>query len=222
MKHSTRTRLFNKATALAIISVVATLLFSLLASIVTSGRANNFDDAVLLWINQHASPTFDALFLNLTHLGGSVFITGVSLVLLAYVLYKKQYHKALFVSLSMGGMITLNLLLKSFFERPRPDLWQWLVTETSYSFPSGHATASMALALTILLVFWWTKWRLAAIIVAGLFVFVVGFSRMYLGVHYLTDIFGGWLLATAWVTCIACFVYVYRNRVPKPIEEKAA
>lgn len=189
--------------------MASSVLFVLLSVAVANDWTTRFDEVVLVWINQFASPALDEFFLFVTSLGGVVFVALASIILLAVAAYRKRFIKMWVVAVGMGGMILANLLLKAAFERPRPDLWQWIVTETSYSFPSGHATASMALALCILSVLWWSKWRLAAIVVAGLYVLMVGLSRMYLGVHFPTDIFGGWLLALAWVSLVYVGVYGY-------------
>lgn len=187
------------------------IVFCLLATLVSMGLTVSFDQAVLLWLNQHASPTLDTFFLSVTHLGGVVFVTLASFLLLAITIWRKRYYKSLLVVIGMGGAIVLNLILKSIFERPRPDLWEWLITETSYSFPSGHATVSMALALCVVVLVWWTKWRILAVVIAGLYVVTVGISRMYLGVHYPTDIMGGWLLGVAWISFVSLCIYWYQR-----------
>ena len=192
--------------------VTATILFCILAVLVSTGVTQSFDSAVLLWINQYANATLDAFFVSFTQLGGLVFMVVAGLALLAYFLYKKRYSDALFAAVSLGGVAVVNVILKSIFERPRPDLWDWLIHETSMSFPSGHATATMALAMCILILVWRTKWRLAACITLFLYVVSIGISRLYLGVHYPTDILGGWLLGIAWVTFVAWMIRRYGRK----------
>ena len=166
------------------------------------------DQAVLRAINSHATSTLDTLFLTLTNLGSAIFVTTATLLLLVSSLVRKRYRLAIFITIVMGGMIICNLLLKALFERPRPDLWEWLIQETSYSFPSGHATASMALGIVLLVYFWHTKWRIFVCVMALLYVLTVSFSRLYLGVHYPSDIIGGWLLSLS----IASFTAVGIDR----------
>jgi undecaprenyl-diphosphatase len=136
-------------------------------------------------------------------------ITALTVALLTV---KKKYDKALFVALAIGGVALLNTLLKTLFERPRPDLWEWLVTETSFSFPSGHSVASATLALSIVLLLWNTRWRVLALGGGLTYLAVVGFSRMYLGVHYPSDVLGGWLLACTWVALLVACFSVYKLR----------
>lgn len=187
-------------------------LFVILALLVSFNVTTSFDQFVLLEINRQATATLDQLFIAVTQLGGVIFITLASLLLLMISLVRKKYDQSMLVVIGMGGMIILNLVLKALFERTRPDLWEWIVTETSYSFPSGHATASMALAFCFVVITWRTKWRVAAVSFAGLYVLCVGFSRMYLGVHFPTDILGGWLLGLAWLSLVSIVIYSFRRK----------
>jgi undecaprenyl-diphosphatase len=182
------------------------VLFGLLATLVINGVTDQFDQSVLLWINSHASTAVDTIFLFLTHLGGVYGVVAITALAVTLLIVKKKYDKALFVALAIGGVALLNTLLKTLFDRPRPDLWDWLVAETSFSFPSGHSVASATLALSIVLLLWNTRWRGVALAGGLIYFLVVGFSRMYLGVHYPSDVLGGWLLAFTWVALlVACF-----------------
>lgn len=190
------------------IGIFSSVLFVCVATLVSMGWLLPADQAVLRAINSHATPHLDSLFLTVTNLGSAIFVTIVTLLLLASSLVKKRYKLVTFITIVMGGMIICNLLLKALFERPRPDLWEWLIQETSYSFPSGHATASMALGIVLLVYFWHTKWRIFVCVMASLCVLTVSFSRLYLGVHYPSDIIGGWLLSLS----IASFTAVGIDR----------
>ena len=99
----------------------------------------------------------------------------------------------------MCGAALMNLLAKHVFSRVRPDLWLSLIPETTFIFPSGHAMQSMAVGCGLVLLLWQSRWRTLMIVVATLFVIAVGTSRMYLGVHYPSDILAGWSASFAWV-----------------------
>ena len=203
----------------ALLFIVSSVLFGLLAALVTNGVTNTFDETVLLWINQHASPAFDTLFTIITQFGDAVFVTLASLVIILVLLFRKQPLKALFVAIGVGGAVLLSVILKPLFDRSRPDLWEWLVHETSLSFPSGHATASMALALCCVAVLWRTRFHVVSLVLAPLYVALIGLSRLYLGVHFPTDILGGWLLSLSWVSLIAfAYLFVAKTRAERLLE----
>lgn len=197
---------------LILLSVIAGVLFLALALLVSTGATKPFDEATLLYVNSHADNALDTIFVFLTQLGGVYVIGAVVAALSIYFLVRKEYYKLFFVAASVGGISLINVFLKTIFERSRPDLWERLVSELSFSFPSGHSAASIALALSIIGVLWATKWRYTALIVGSLYVLIIGTSRMYLGVHYPTDVLGGWLLGITWVSLVAIFAYVYSTR----------
>lgn len=188
--------------------------FASLADEVHEGETLAFDRAILEGIHTYASGFWDSFFLTVTHLGDVVLVAGLTAALIIGLSIKKKYKYALLVAAGVGGAALVNLILKLLFERARPDLWQQLVVETSFSFPSGHAMASAALACCVIAVFWRTKYRIPVAVAAVLYTIVVGFSRLYLGVHYPTDVIGGWLLSTAWVLTVVGILYgwgVYRR-----------
>ena len=193
--------------SLVTIFSMAIFLLAALAILVTTGSTSTTDSSILLWLYEHSTSQLDAFFLFVTNLGGVLAITTASLLLLAYLVFKKRYYKAALLVAGVGGVAAINFLLKIIFERPRPDLWEWLITETQFSFPSGHASASSALALCIVVMLWNTKWRVLSIVLASIYILVIGISRLYLGVHFPTDIIGGWLVSLAVVSLATVFVY---------------
>ena len=87
-----------------------------------------------------------------------------------------------------------------------------IAPETTYSFPSGHAMGSMTLASVAVMLAWHTRWRVPVSLAGMAFVLLVGMSRVYLGVHYPSDILAGWCAAGAW--SVACYLLVFRERGP--------
>jgi membrane-associated phospholipid phosphatase len=106
----------------------------------------------------------------------------------------------------VAGSALLNWLLKGLFQRPRPHFAHPLVVETSYSFPSGHAMESFVVygMLAYLAVLWLRSWeaRMAAVCGAALVVVLIGFSRMYLGVHYFSDVVAGYAAGGVWLSAL--------------------
>ena len=178
------------------------IIFLKIAGEVSEKEPIHADIAVLNWLHSHASPFLNSFFLTFTNIGGLFGIMTISLLLLAYLLYKKQRKDALLLLASVGGATAANLILKGLFHRHRPSLFRSSVVETSFSFPSGHAMASSALVLSVILIFWNTKWRWLVTAVGIFFVLAIGISRPYFGVHYPSDIIAGWCVSTAWVLLV--------------------
>lgn len=178
---------------------VFALAFAWLGREVTEQETLGMDTAVLRAIHGLANPTLDQATLFITSLGGPVAIPIGAALLLGFFWIRKERWNAIYVALTLGGTFLLNTALKLFFRRDRPSLWSLLVEESSYSFPSGHAMISMALGLTLVILTFYSRGRWAVIVLSALYVLAIGFTRMYLGVHYPTDIIGGWLMSLVWV-----------------------
>ena len=197
----------NSIKIFSIISLICAVSFGVLAIFVSNGLTKTFDVTILSSIHQLQSPLLDLFFSNLTNLGGLGLLGTATLLLVFYLIYKKQYNLATITGISVGGAALLHLALKSLIERPRPDLWQWIISETNFSFPSGHSTATIAFALCICLIATGTRRQKIILILAAIFVCLIGLSRLYLGVHYPTDVLGGWLLGTSGTLAIAVIVH---------------
>ena len=183
--------------------------FAELADELHEGEVFFFDDPLLHFAHGMANAGFDRTFLLFSALG---YLWGVVPFDVAFVLWlaiKRRYRSSLFAALSFVGSALLNLGTKPVFARDRPSLWQSIAPESNYSFPSGHAMGSMTLACVCVLLAWPTRWRWPFIAASAVFVPMVGLSRIYLGVHYPSDILAGWAAAAAWVAC--CFLLVFRR-----------
>jgi undecaprenyl-diphosphatase len=188
--------------ALFIAIAILSMSFVKLASEVRENDTNQFDDGVLVGIHSITSPFLDQFVPVLTNIGGFVVVSGVTAILLGLFVYKKEYYRAAHIALCMSGAIALNLILKSVFERASPDLWDKIVHESSYSFPSGHAMMSAAFGFALIVALWNSRWRWWAVWFSAIYIPVVGFTRLYLGVHYPTDVLAGWLVSGAWVMMV--------------------
>ena len=124
----------------------------------------------------------------------------------------RRMREGLFAGIALGGSALLNLGAKQLFARARPALWESIAPEATYSFPSGHAMGSMTLAAVLVLLSWHTRWRWWVAMPMAAFVLLVGLSRVYLGVHYPSDILAGWAAAIAWV--VASYLLVFRGAWP--------
>ena len=157
-----------------------------------------FETPLLLWIHGFATPALDQLALTLNVVGGVTVIAPISAVLLL-LLWLRNRHLAVFWAVSVAGAAAIDFAMKLIFNRTRPELWPRLVQETDASFPSGHSMYSMAFVVAIILMLWRTPFRPLALSLGVLFTLTEGVSRLYLGVHYPTDVLCGWLAGLAWV-----------------------
>jgi membrane-associated phospholipid phosphatase len=201
--------------------LVASIGFAMLADEVRDGETLRQDEAILQMIHAQANQSLDSFFTIYTELGGVVAVAAATLFIVGYLYLKGFKYKALLLVFAMGGAGAANYILKFIFERARPDLWTHLVEETSFSFPSGHAMGSSAFAFGIVAILWNTKWRILALVGATAYIVSIGFSRLYLGVHYPTDIVAGWLLSLVWVVFVASLVYVRMYHKKKSITSKS-
>ena len=183
-------------------------LFGRLAEdIVTNDPLVSFDQTAATTIHELRSPPLTTFFLVVTALGSIEAIALVSLV--GAVVFGTWRRWLLFGTwlIAAGGSVVLLLLLKALFARPRPYVEQPLLLETYYSFPSGHAMEAVVLygMLAYLAVLALRTWRARAAIIFGtsLLVLLIGFSRLYLGVHYFSDVVAGFAAGGVWLsTCI--------------------
>ena len=173
-------------------------IFGALAEDVWEKESFSWDDATLLYLHAHATPVMDRIMLFFTHIGFlGPLVVGTLLFL--WLFWRRCWADATFVLLGVGGALALNQGIKLFFARVRPDLWQSLAPLGTYSFPSGHAMLSMALVLTLIILLWPTRWRRTALLIGIPLVLLIGLSRLYLGVHYPSDVLAAWMASLAWV-----------------------
>jgi membrane protein DedA with SNARE-associated domain/membrane-associated phospholipid phosphatase len=185
--------------------------------IVNSDPLVSFDLAVATVLHDLATPPLTMFFLIITALGSVETIALVGLVgTVVFGMRRQWLHLGTWLA-AVAGSAALNQLLKALFGRPRPYFEHPLVLETSYSFPSGHAMESLVLygILAYFAVLALRTWRRRTAIVfgAGLLVLLIGFSRMYLGVHYFSDVVAGYAAGGVWLsTCITAMEFARRSK----------
>ncbi len=187
----------------------ASFTFLKLLSEMREGDTGSADQAILLALrdpNDLSNPIgpdwVETMCRDLTSLGSPTVLTLITIAAVSYLWIDGKRATAFFAALSIIGGAVLVSLLKFGFARPRPDLVSHLVNVNSFSFPSGHATMATVTYLTIgaLLarVQKRRRMKLYVLAVASILVLLVGFTRVYLGVHWPTDVLAGWCIGTAW------------------------
>ena len=176
--------------------------FGSLATEVREGDGFFFDMPVLLALHRLATPSIDGFFSAVSQIGYLWGVVPVDIAVLGFLVWRRRYRDGLFFGLAVLGSLFVNLAAKNHFARDRPSLWESIAPELTYSFPSGHAMGSMTLGAALVLLLWNTRWRWLTLVGAVVFVLLVGLSRVYLGVHYPSDILAGWAAAAAWVVAM--------------------
>lgn len=190
-------------------------LFGKLADEIHEGDSFAWDNAILHTIHQHATPHRDSLIAVATRTGGVLALPILIAIIFAF-RFLKRAENALFFALTIIGAYALNALAKVFFHRVRPALWISPAPETSFSFPSGHSMVSMAIATAFIILAWNSRWRWPVLILSLLSTFIVGLSRIYLGVHYPSDVLGGWSAGLIW-TCGLYLILQKGRKQPAPV-----
>ncbi|MDQ3289601.1 MAG: phosphatase PAP2 family protein [Pseudomonadota bacterium] len=182
--------------------------FAELADDIHESGELEFDEWLLLDAQAMATPWLDRFFLVITAIGYSWGVFPADALLVIVLAVKRRMREAIFALLAIGGSLLLNLAAKNSFARDRPSLWESISPHSSYSFPSGHAMASATFVGVVILLTWHTRWRWPVLLLALPFAALVGYSRVYLGVHYPSDILAGWAASSVWVA--AAYLSVYR------------
>ena len=198
--------------------IVPLVLFGLLADRVGDGAGAPlpFDASMMMGLREWAWGGAERTSLVLASVGYKWGVVPFDVAMVLALLLSARVRKGLFFAAAVLGSALLNLGAKLLFARERPSLWEHIVEEASYSFPSGHAMGSMTLALGLVVLAWDTRWRWPVLVVALAFAVAVGASRVWLGVHYPSDILAAWAAAAAWVFGVAHFFRVRRRRDATP------
>ncbi len=200
---------------IAMLGVLLPLIgFAALADELREGGVFFFDAPLMLALHQLASPGIDRFFVLMSNLGYLWGVVPLDVGILAWLVYRRRFRDGLFFGLAVVGSLIINLAAKNHFGRVRPELWLSLSPETTFSFPSGHAMGSVTLGVALMLLFWPTRGRWLVFAFAAAFIVLVGISRIYLGVHYPSDILAGWAAGTTWV--VLMYQLVARRSPPPP------
>lgn len=204
-----------------LLAVVCLLTLSELSEEVLSGETLGFDEAVLLRVAEYATPRLDGYALQITALGGWIVVLAIMVIVAAVLLLLGERWYSVMLAASVLGGWMIGPLLKGLFARDRPDVVDWRVPHAGMaSFPSGHSIMGMVLFATLAYIVhrlgqrWWVS--VLAIATAAAVVAMIGATRVYLGVHYPSDVLAGYLVGFAWAMFCAAAVELLRAERPDP------
>lgn len=196
-----------KSTKYLYTSIILFILFIIEAILVTKNISNSIDLNLELFFVNHRFGLLTTIFKMLSFIGGPIFLVLFSLVIL---IVKKTRKFAQIIIITLISSTVINSLLKNGFKRARPSVSQ-LVSESSYSFPSGHSMGAMSLYIVLILLIIMnmkaSKKKNVTITFLGFMPILIGISRLYLGVHYVSDVIGGFLAGGA-LGFLLFFIYI--------------
>lgn len=200
----------------AIILIGASWIFGGIAEDVFTGDPITVvDREFAVWLHLHATPTLTEVMKLISVLGSWPVVTGIWLFIALYFLRKRSRYRLLALTLTVPVGMLLNGMLKYAFHRSRPVWDNPIIMIATFSFPSGHAMAATLLygflaAFGVRKMQGW-RWRVLAVLAAGLLIVLIGFSRLYLGIHYLSDVLAGMAAGSAWLALCLTAVGTLRH-----------
>lgn len=172
-----------------------------------------------LWFHSHLTPTFVSVLRGITEFGSSEWIAIVLSIAVLFFIFKRWWPSLLTMVVAVPGGMLLNEWIKILVHRHRPFEEGWMVDWSGYSFASGHTIGATLLygqlALFLIPVIKSRRSRVLLISAASFVIALVGFSRIALGAHYLTDVLGGMFFGMTWLT-LCLFIARPRRRVALP------
>ncbi|MGC5774191.1 phosphatase PAP2 family protein [Paenibacillus pabuli] len=194
--------------------------FAIIALSISDNQIHRFDDTLMTWIQDMESPGMTRWMELFTWIGSGLPVVAITLISMI-VLYVFLGHRRelLFLGCVIAGSAILNTLLKLLFHRARPSIHR-IIEATGYSFPSGHSMAAFSLYGGLAFLIWkhvpTAAGRVLMIIVSAVFIVTIGMSRIYLGVHYPSDVIGGYFLSGCWLATCIWFYQRYLERISLP------
>lgn len=219
MKYSLFSLVFKSNNALRIIISSCLLLLGWLSQEVWHKESFQLDTTVLLYLHRLANPLLDRVMLIITSLGNPEFVFMIIVGSAGWLLWRRQFDEVKILIVACLGTLVLNQGMKLLFARPRPVLWPSLLHETSFGFPSGHALGSMVLYGLLAYFYAFHRPYYAQKIYIGttILILLIGLSRLYLGVHFPTDIIAGYGMGWLWlITCISLLKFRKNRKSTHP------
>ncbi|WP_017299538.1 phosphatase PAP2 family protein [Nodosilinea nodulosa] len=175
-----------------------------------------WDEPILLAIHSTASPQLDTVAITLTQFGVFWGVVPASIIV-TLILWRQRYWRSLayFLTTTIGAAI-INIAAKLMLQRVRPTLWVSPAPELDYGFPSGHAMSSMTFVVALVILLWGNRWNWLVATLGGIFVLAIGWTRLYLGVHYPSDILAGWTASIAWAVGVSLLIKPNLIKAPPP------
>ena len=200
-------KLVSLSLLLGLTAAIGSLVFfGWLAEEVLEGETRHFDDVTRAAVHTLATPALTTAMRGISFLGSALFLTAITIVVIIIFALRKWGREAKLLAITMIGASTLNTTLKLAFARPRPIPFFDLTPPETYSFPSGHSLASCCFFAGLAAILSGRvksrRMRIIIWIAASIMFLLIGLSRIYLGVHYTTDVIAGFAAALIWILVV--------------------
>ena len=202
------------------VTIFATIIFILMLLLVKTGVVENNDLLVKEIIENVRTKNLNIFFVVITNLGSTIPVIVIVLGMVLHILFKNKNKEdsnikdIMFMTITLGVSAGLFVLIKQIIKRPRPEMLDSVIIQGGYSFPSGHSAVAMTVYLTLMILFGKyiknIKTRKVINVLCSLIIILIGFSRIYLGVHYLSDIIAGFALGI--VSTLTCYRIIYGEK----------
>ena len=188
------------------VGLAAVWAFAELADRMLAGATRRLDEAVVQWVATHRSRILDHVALEITGLGNFATLTVLVLVAAIFLWQTRHRVSVVLMMIAIAGGGVLNTLLKDLYGRPRPSIVTPVIEVATESFPSGHSMGAFIAYAAVAYLggrveptrgLRWTTWIVAAVLILA-----IGVSRVYLGVHYPSDVLGGYIAGLAWLAFV--------------------
>jgi len=202
-------------------AVVFLVLFAVLAEEMLEGDTRRFDDTVRLFVHAHSTTELTAIMRFFSVVGSPLVVSLAAFAACVALWIAGHPRRAILIAVTAGGGSLLMWVLKAGFHRPRPEPFFDTRLPASYSFPSGHAMLSFCLCLSAAVLF--SANQKNRLLRAVIWIFwvglsgAIGYSRIYLGVHYPSDVLAGYLAALVWSLAVGTAYQKWRNAPPLPV-----
>ncbi|NWL87910.1 MULTISPECIES: phosphatase PAP2 family protein [unclassified Paenibacillus] len=195
--------------------------FGMIAYWIGGAQLHHFDHTIISWVQGQESDSLTKVMKLFTWIGSQLPVIVILLLTLIFLYFVLHHRSELaFLIVIVSGSALLNLLLKQLFRRERPSLHR-LIEETGFSFPSGHSMAAFSLYGAIVFLVWkhipYVLGRIAVIVGGACLILMIGISRIYLGVHYPSDVLGGYFISACWLTAS---IWLYQGYLEASSERK--
>lgn len=200
-----------------IVSLLSSIGFGLIAQMISDQKIAQFDGRIIAVVQGFESESTTVLMKFITFIGSALVITILTILVgvILYIMLKHRQELILFV-IAIAGSALLNSLLKAIFHRQRPEVHR-IIDANGYSFPSGHSMAAFSFFVIITFLLWRhipsRMGRSSLIIGSSLMILGIGISRIYLGVHFPSDVLGGYLASGSWLAASIWAYQIFMERL---------